>query len=51
MQVHNPGGVATYGYMIYNDGKSKKLMRVVGSGAGMTTTVAERAALGNVIFF
>jgi hypothetical protein len=37
--------------MIYNDGKSKKLMRVVGSGAGMTTTVAERAALGNVIFF
>ena len=42
----NPGGVATYGYVIYQDGKKVKSgSGVVGSGAGMTNNVAEYSAL------
>jgi ribonuclease HI len=42
----NPGGVATYGYVIYQDGeKVKSGCGVVGSGAGMTNNVAEYSAL------
>jgi ribonuclease HI len=42
----NPGGVATYGYAIYQDGKKVKIgCGVVGSGAGMTNNVAEYSAL------
>ena len=42
----NPGGVATYGYVIYKDGKKvKKGYGVVGSGTGMTNNVAEYSAL------
>ena len=42
----NPGGVATYGYLIYQDGKKVKSGHgVVGSGAGMTNNVAEYTAL------
>ena len=42
----NPGGVATYGYVIYKDGKKVKSgYGVVGSGAGMTNNVAEYSAL------
>ncbi|HUT39356.1 MAG TPA: ribonuclease HI [Methanoregula sp.] len=42
----NPGGVATYGYVIYKDGeKVKSGFGVVGSGAGMTNNVAEYSAL------
>jgi len=42
----NPGGVATYGYAIYQDGKSiKKGCRVIGEGHGMTNNLAEFSAL------
>lgn len=42
----NPGGVATYGYLIYQDGKKVKSgYGVIGSGAGMTNNVAEYTAL------
>ena len=42
----NPGGVATYGYVIYRDGKNVKSgYGVIGSGAGMTNNVAEYSAL------
>jgi ribonuclease HI len=42
----NPGGVATFGYVIYKDGeKVKRGCGVVGSGAGMTNNVAEYSAL------
>ena len=42
----NPGGVATYGYLIYRDGeKIKSGYGVIGSGAGMTNNVAEYSAL------
>jgi len=42
----NPGGVATYGYVIYKDGgKVKSGCGVVGSGGGMTNNVAEYSAL------
>jgi len=42
----NPGGVATYGYVIYQDGKViKKGCRVIGEGNGMTNNVAEYSAL------
>jgi len=42
----NPGGVATYGYVIYHDGKKVKSgCGVIGSGAGMTNNVAEYSAL------
>jgi len=44
----NPGGVATYGYVIYHDGKKVKSgCGVVGSGAGMTNNVAEYSALNH----
>jgi len=42
----NPGGVATYGYVIYKDGeKVKSGYGIVGSCAGMTNNVAEYSAL------
>jgi ribonuclease HI len=42
----NPGGVATYGYVIYQDGKKVKSgYGVIGSGSGMTNNVAEYTAL------
>jgi ribonuclease HI len=42
----NPGGIATYGYLIYRDGeKIKSGYGVIGSGAGMTNNVAEYSAL------
>jgi ribonuclease HI len=42
----NPGGVATYGYLIYRDGKKiKRGYGVIGSGPGMTNNVAEYSAL------
>ncbi|MGA2913272.1 MAG: ribonuclease HI [Methanoregula sp.] len=42
----NPGGVATYGYLVYQDGKKVKSgSGVIGSGAGMTNNVAEYSAL------
>jgi len=44
----NPGGVATYGYVIYKDGKKvKRGSGVVGSGGGMTNNVAEYSALNH----
>jgi ribonuclease HI len=46
----NPGGVATYGYVIYKDGKQMKSgYGVVGSGAGMTNNVAEYSALKHAL--
>jgi len=45
-EPRNPGGVATYGYVIYQNGKTlKKGCRVVGEGRGMTNNVAEYSAL------
>ena len=42
----NPGGVATYGFLIYRDGeKIKSGYGVIGSGPGMTNNVAEYSAL------
>jgi ribonuclease HI len=42
----NPGGVATYGFVIYQDGKEVKSgSGVIGSGTGMTNNVAEYSAL------
>ncbi len=46
----NPGGVATYGYVIYKDGeKVKNGYGVVGSGTGMTNNVAEYSALRHAV--
>jgi len=46
----NPGGVATYGYVIYQDGKKVKTgCGVVGSGGGMTNNVAEYSALKHAV--
>ncbi|MFO7968318.1 MAG: ribonuclease HI [Archaeoglobaceae archaeon] len=45
-QPVNPGGVATYGYVIYQDRKVvKRGHGVVGEGTGMTNNVAEYTAL------
>ncbi len=45
-QPVNPGGVATYGYAIYQDSKVlKRDYGVVGEGTGMTNNVAEYTAL------
>jgi ribonuclease HI len=45
-RLKNPGGIATYGYVVYKDGKKVKSGNgVVGSGAGMTNNVAEYSAL------
>src|SRR5665647_3789529 len=42
----NPCGIATYGYVIYQDTeKVNSGFGVVGSGAGMTNNVAEYSAL------
>jgi ribonuclease HI len=42
----NPGGVATYGYLVYRDGKKVRNGNgVIGSGTGMTNNVAEYSAL------
>jgi ribonuclease HI len=46
----NPGGVATYGYVIYQDGKKVNSgCGVVGSGAEMTNNVAEYSALKHAV--
>jgi len=46
----NPGGVATYGYVVYKDGKKVKTGNgVIGSGAGMTNNVAEYSALKQAV--
>jgi ribonuclease HI len=46
----NPGGVATYGYVIYQNGKKVKSgYGVVGSGAGMTNNIAEYSALKHAV--
>lgn len=45
-QPVNPGGVATYGFSIYRDGKLiKEGKGVIGEGRGMTNNVAEYTAL------
>ena len=42
----NPNGIATYGYIIYQDGKIiKKGCRVIGEGKGMTNNVAEYSGM------
>jgi ribonuclease HI len=46
----NPGGIATYGYVIYQDGKKVKSgSGVIGSGVGMTNNVAEYSALKRAV--
>jgi len=46
----NPGGVATYGYVIYRDGKKVKSgSGVIGSGVGMTNNVAEYSSLKRAV--
>jgi ribonuclease HI len=46
----NPGGMATYGYVIYRDGKKVKSgSGVIGSGAGMTNNVAEYSGLKRAV--
>jgi ribonuclease HI len=48
----NPGGVASYGYVIWQDNRIiKKGCRVVGYGAGMTNNVAEYSALFRALFW
>jgi ribonuclease HI len=45
-EPRNPGGIATYGYVIYKDGKKIKAgCRAIGSGTGMTNNVAEYSGL------
>lgn len=42
----NPGGTASYGFVIYADGKRVRESRaIVGSGPGMTNNVAEASGL------
>ena len=46
----NPGGIATYGYVVYQDGKKVKSgSGVIGSGIGMTNNVAEYSALKRAV--
>lgn len=46
----NPGGVATYGYVVYKDGKKVKSGNgMIGAGAGMTNNVAEYSALNHAV--
>jgi ribonuclease HI len=46
----NPGGVATYGYVVYQDTeKAKSGCGVVGSGPAMTNNVAEYSALKHAV--
>jgi ribonuclease HI len=47
---NNPGGVATYGYVIYRGTEKVKTgCGVVGSGARMTNNVAEYSALKHAV--
>ncbi len=48
----NPGGIATYGYVIRDESGSliAKKSGVVGKGAGMSNNVAEYAALCLFLF-
>lgn len=49
-EPRNPGGIATYGYVIYKDNKPiKKGCRVIGEGKGMTNNVAEYSALKRAV--
>jgi ribonuclease HI len=47
----NPNGIATYGYVIFDDSMKeiKSGCRVIGEGAGMTNNVAEYSALLRVL--
>lgn len=46
----NPGGVATYGYVIFHNGKViKRGAREIGQGKGMTNNVAEYSALKRAV--
>lgn len=41
-----PGGIGTYGYVIYRDGKKvREHCAFIGKGAGMTNNVAEYSAI------
>ena len=45
-EPRNPGGIATYGYVIYKDGKAvKKGCRAIGHGKSMTNNVAEYSGM------
>lgn len=45
-EPRNPGGIATYGYVVYKDEKViKKGCRAIGEGQGMTNNVAEYSGL------
>lgn len=45
-EPQNPGGTATYGYVIYKDGKAiKKGCKVIGHGKNMTNNVAEYSGM------
>ncbi len=51
-QPVNPGGVATYGYAIYRNGKViKRGCRVIGEGSGMTNNFAEYTALKRALMW
>jgi len=47
----NPNGIATYGYLIFDENEKvvKSGCRVIGEGAGMTNNVAEYSALLRVL--
>ena len=46
----NPNGVATYGFVVYEDGKKiSQKYDVVGEGDGMSNNLAEYAALCNAL--
>jgi len=49
-EPRNPGGIATYGYVIYKDGKPiKRGCNAIGEGHGMTNNVAEYSALKRAV--
>ena len=49
-EPRNPGGIATYGYVIYKDGKPiKKGCKAIGHGKGMTNNVAEYSGMLRVV--
>ena len=49
-EPRNPGGIATYGYVVYKDGKAiKKGCQVIGEGKGMTNNVAEYSGLKRAV--
>lgn len=51
-QPVNPGGVATYGFVVYHDNEViKKGYGVVGKGKGMTNNVAEYTGLKKALMW